>query len=427
MKQNQDVLEVEVEEISFEGELQNKITKELVKRNVTDAVISKLKDEFSGLKLKSPTDKESYLQLKEGRLTVRKVEILGEKAFKKLKEYPNQVRNFILDKEKEFANKFSVIYPNLDEGIKTFEDEQERIEQQERQRKESEFQNRQATLIKYGAQYNNGSFELNHISYEVDNIRECDEEVWNDIVLPKYKGEFEKVQAEIVRQENERKAAALKLKEEQDALNKEREEMNKQRQELAQAQAAMQKLKDDAEKEKQKIEYSEKIKKDQEEEKRWRNRLSELLDIRFNSQEAFYDYDNLGNESGIVATYDQLVNWDNETFEKAKKTHNDFVLIKRKESEEKRISDAETKRKSDIEAALQIERDRVAKQKEDEEIKEQQEKKRKQDELDASSDKSKWEAIFSSISMLSIHEMKSSIYKRKVSILKEKIEEIKAL
>jgi hypothetical protein len=398
MKQNQDVLEVEVEEISFEGELQNKITKELVKRNVTDAVISKLKDEFSGLKLKSPTDKESYLQLKEGRLTVRKVEILGEKAFKKLKEYPNQVRNFILDKEKEFANKFSVIYPNLDEGIKTFEDEQERIEQQERQKKEAAFQNRQATLIKYGAQYNNGSFELNHISYEVDNIRECDEEVWNDIVLPKYKGEFEKVQAEIVRQENERQAAVLKLKEEQDALNKEREEMNKQRQELAQAQAAMQKLKDDAANEQRKI--------DQANSDRLIKESRERINVD-NKTEI-----NLFNEDGWTT----LINKITPIIEERKKA------IEKHEKEE-----AENKRQQDIESALQEERDRVAKEKADNEIKAAQEKKRKQDELDASSDKSKWEAIFSSISMLSIHEMKSSIYKRKVYILKEKIEEIKAL
>jgi hypothetical protein len=424
MKQNQDVLEVEVEEISFEGELQNKITKELVKRNVTDAVISKLKDEFSGLKLKSPTDKESYLQLKEGRLTVRKVEILGEKAFKKLKEYPNQVRNFILDKEKEFANKFSVIYPNLDEGIKTFEDEQERIEQQERQKKEAAFQNRQATLIKYGAQYNNGSFELNHISYEVDNIRECDEEVWNDIVLPKYKGEFEKVQAEIVRQENERQAAVLKLKEEQDALNKEREEMNKQRQELAQAQAAMQKLKDDAANEQRKIDQANSDRLIKESRERISKRYDQLfaLGMKFNGQHESYMFEdinvdnkteiNLFNEDGWTT----LINKITPIIEERKKA------IEKHEKEE-----AENKRQQDIESALQEERDRVAKEKADNEIKAAQEKKRKQDELDASSDKSKWEAIVSSISMLSIHEMKSSIYKRKVYILKEKIEEIKAL
>jgi hypothetical protein len=424
MKQNQDVLEVEVEEISFEGELQNKITKELVKRNVTDAVISKLKDEFSGLKLKSPTDKESYLQLKEGRLTVRKVEILGEKAFKKLKEYPNQVRNFILDKEKEFANKFSVIYPNLDEGIKTFEDEQERIEQQERQKKEAAFQNRQATLIKYGAQYNNGSFELNHISYEVDNIRECDEEVWNDIVLPKYKGEFEKVQAEIVRQENERQAAALKLKEEQDALNKEREEMNRQRQELAEAQAAMQKLKDDAEREKRLKAQKETEENEANRRNKISNRQRQLqgLGLNYSSQ-----YDSYIFEDVAVSRIVEIEGMNDDKWNEMVAKITPTIERNKKELEEKRVADAELQKQKDIEIALQAERDRVAKEKADNEIKAAQEKKRKQDELDASGDKSKWEAIVSSISMLSIHEMKSSIYKRKVSILKEKIEEIKAL
>ena len=433
MNQTMDVQEVETEEITFESELQQKISKELVKRNVTDAVISKLKGEFAGLTLKSPTDKESYLQLKESRLIVRKVEILGEKAFKKLKEYPNQVRNYILDKEKEFANKFSVIYPNLDEGIKTFEDEVERKENEEKELKEKAFQHRQGTLIKYGAQYNNGSFELNHISYEIGNIKDADEEIWESIIIPKYKAEFEKVQAEIVRQEEERKAAALKLKEEQDELNRQREEMDKQRKELADQQAAMQKLKDDSEREQR---LSDQKMLDEENEKRNKvvqariNRLYSINILKspyidksysFVDDEINYSEQLISNKISIPADLFSLYDseWDNLVEELS-----GHFQKKKKEVIEKRIADTEAQRQIDIELALQTERERVAEQKRLSDIKEAKQKQIKEEELSQGRDKRKWEEFLRQLNEVEFMEMNSTIYKRKVAIAKEKISEI---
>jgi membrane protein involved in colicin uptake len=94
---------------------------------------------------------------------------------------------------------------------------------------------------------------------------------------------------------------------------------------------------------------------------------------------------------------------------------------------EKQIAEAEAQKQKEIEAALQEERDRVAKEKAAAELKEQQEKIRKEMELMQGKDKERYADIIRQFNALVIHEMNSPMYKNKVSVIKEKIEEILSL
>lgn len=418
------VIDVEAEEIPLEVELDGKISKELVKVNVTDTIISRLKDEYSGLTLKSKDDTESYLELKEARKVVRKVEILGEKAFKELKEYPNKVRFYILKKEKEFAEKFAGIYPNLDNGIKEYEDEKLRKETEEKERREKAFQQRQATLIKYGAQYNNGSLELNHISYEIDNIRDSDEEIWESIILPKYKAEFDKNESERVRIEKEREEAALKLKQEQQELLKQQQEMERQRKELADMQAEMQRQKDEAEREKKRIEQDEYDRRSREIRQRIDKRCDQLffIGMKLNGQNGNYFFEDVN-----VDYNTEISLLDNEKWNTLISKITPIIEERKKAILEKQIAETEAKKQADIEAALEAERDRVAEEKRLEQIKLEQEKQRKEEELSQGRDKRKWEEFLRQLNEVDLMEMNSTIYKRKAAIAKEKISEIQDL
>lgn len=419
-KNTLEVLELEAEEIPLE----EKIEKALVKENVTDKVIEELKERYSGLKLNSVDDKDGYLQIKEARKNVRAVGIITEKLCKHGREDAIKEQKLWLAKEKEILDKIAKVQTPLDDEIKKFEDEVERKENEEKERKEKAFQERQATLIKYGATYDNGSLVLNHISYEIDNIREADEEIWDNIILPKYKAEFEKAEAERVRLEKEREAAALKLKQEQEELNRQREEMEKQKEELADAQAAMQKMKEDAEREKR---LAAQNKLDEEMKQltiRNTQRADQLgkLGMELNKN---YDYF----FADITVSYDfDIKSLTNEEWDAliAKITP---VIEERKEAiEAKRIADAEAQKQKDIEAALQKERDRVAEEKRLEQVKAEQEKQRKEEELAKASDKEKWDMWVEAFGrQLPPTTMKSTIYKSKVSIAKEKIEEILSL
>ena len=415
---NLEVLEVEAEELELP--LEKKIEKALIKENITDKVIEELKNRYSGLKLKAIDDKESYLQIKEAKKNVRAIGIITEKLCKHGREDAVKEQRLWLAKEKEILSKIDEVQEPLENEIKKFEDEVERLENEEKERKEKVFQERQSTLIKYGAQYNNGSFELNHISYQIDNIKEADNEIWESIILPKFYVEFEKLEAEKVRIEKEREAAALKLKQEQEELNRQREEMETMKRELAAEQLRMQKIKDEAERVKNMLELEAKNKKAQQEEKIWRERLSQLKDVSWNGEAALY-------WSEVVLTISELINISDESFVVVRDAHNKSVEQRQKQEEEKRIADAEAQRQKDIEAALQKERERVAKEKEDAELKTQQDKIRKEEELAQAGDRVKWADVLRQINELAIPEMKSPTYRKKIQILKEKISEIKEL
>lgn len=417
---NLEVMEVDAEETPLEEKIENS----LIKANVTDAVIKKLEEQYSGMKLKSVDDKENYLQIKEAKKNVRAIGIIIEKTCKAGREDAIKTQKLWLAKEKELLSKIDKVQLPLESEIKKFDDEVLRKENEEKEKREKAFQERQATLIKYGAQYNNGSFELNHISYEIENIKDADEEIWQSIILPKFYSEFEKNEAERVRIEKEREAAALKLKEEQEELIRQREQMEKERQALIEEAAAMRKLKDEAEEKERRIEQEKQDDLIKERRERINKRYDQLfsLGMKFNAQYEAYVFEdvNVDNKTEINLLNDEewvaLINKITPVIEERKKA----IL-------EKQIAEAEAQKQKEIEAALQEERDRVAKEKAAAELKEQQEKIRKEMELMQGKDKERYADIIRQFNALVIHEMNSPIYKNKVSIIKEKIEEILSL
>ena len=412
MSNKLEVLDIEAEEIPLEQKIENA----LIKENVTEKVINALKEKYGSLRLKSLDDKEAYLDIKEGVKNIRKVEIIAEKIFKSLREDAIKTQRYCLSKEKEFLSKTSSFKSALDEELKKFEDEVERKSNEEKELKEAAYMQRQSILIKYGAAYNNGSFELNHISYEVDNIRESDNEIWEEIILPKYKSEFEKVEAIRVAQEKERESVALKLKQEQDELKRQQEE-------LRQGQLALQKKQQDAERLEQQRIDNEKILQREKETSLLNSRLKQLSGITWNGVLPFYHYG-----STIITTQEKLLLMDESEFETLRDKHNSQVAKDKEVAEEKRIADAEKQRQADIESALQKERDRVAEEKMLLDLKDSQEKQRQEEEMAKASDKEKWNMWIGVVKeILPPTTMRSNIYKSKVAIAKEKISEILSL
>lgn len=302
-----------IEEVPLEKQIENS----LVKHNVTDKVINALKKQYSGMKLKALDDKQSFLEIKEARNAVRKIGILAEKCCKVGREDAVKIQKLWLAKEKEVLAKIDEVQAPLDAEIKKYEDERDRLEQLEIQRKEEQFMKRQTTLLKMEAIYSGNSFTLGNVSYELENIKEADEEIWTDTILPKYQKEFAKVEEEKAKLEQQKKETEEKLRLEQ-------EELLHQQNELKKAQ--------------------EEIKKQQEE------------------------------------------------LQKQKK-----------------------------------ERERIEEEQRQAQLKIQQEEQKKLEELAKASDKEKWQVLLTSLASIQFPEFKSGIYKGKLSIVKEKFEEIKEL
>lgn len=413
--------EVLTPDVIEELPLEQVIEKTLVKNNVTDQVIKALKKQYGGMKLKSLTDKQSFLEIKDARNAVRKVGILTEKLCKMGRDDANKIRTMWIEKEKEVLGKIAEVQDPLDAEIKKFEDEVARLEELEFQRQEEQFMKRQTTLLKMEAKYEGNSFSLGSVSYEISNIKEADEEIWTDTILPKFQREFAKVEAEKAEIEKQKLEAEEKLKAEQAELLRQQEELKKAQEEMRVQQEELNKLK--AEREQKLL---------QEEQKRneeirvakeliYKERQKQLLELGLKFDGSSFS---ISSVAGVVSiTVEDITSKESDEWTLFVESKKPFIeeaktnILKFQEDETKRIQ----------EEAAQKERERIEEEQRQVEIKKQQDEQLKLEEAAKASDKDKWANLIYTLSSITMPEFKSGIYKNKAAQLVTKINEIKNL
>lgn len=380
----------EVVELSLEKTIDTK----LVQANVTDAVLSALKEKYGDMKLKAIDDKESYLEIKAAAKECGKVRTLAVKICKEGREEAVKTQKLWIAKEKEVVGKVAEVEDALDAEIDRFDKEVERLENEEKERQESAYINRQAQLTKMGATYIDGSFILGSVSFEAALIKGSPETTWTDTVLSKFQAEYEKIEAVRITEEKKRLEEAAELKRQQDELAKQQAEFKLQQEE-------MQRQKDEAEK----IDNEKKHQAQLAEQKRVSELQSKRLSLLlpFNPSGADVDMATLWNLGEDV--FDALLASKKKEFETA-------------QLEQQRIN--EEKNKAAIELAKQ-----EAIKKEQQRICEEEVK--KQAELEAATDKTKWAEFQKEVGNISFFDMKSNQYKTKMSAARIKINEILAL
>lgn len=227
---------LEVQEVSLEKVIETK----LVQANVTDQVLAALKEKYGGMTLKALDDKESYLELKAAAKECAKVRTLTVKLCKEGRERAVKEQKLWIAKEKEIVTEVAVVEDKLDAEIKKFDDEVDRKINEEKQRQEEAYINRQAALTKMGAVYQNGCFVLGEAEFEASLVKGASQDVWDEAVIPKFKAEYEKIEAVKVKHEKERadheaaiKAEQNKLRQEQEAFRLQQEAFKKQQEETA--------------------------------------------------------------------------------------------------------------------------------------------------------------------------------------------------
>lgn len=447
-------------EVIKELPLEKVIDNTLAKSNVTKKVLNALKEKYLGddklaLKdefvLKNPTDKETYLVIKEERKGVRKIGIITEDLCKKGRADAISIQKLWLGKEKEILDEVAIVQDKLDAQIKIFEEEEKRLAQLEEERKDEQFNIRQAQLIKMGSVSANGCMNINDLSIENSSIREADDETYNETILPLFKMHYEKNEAkrveeekqkqkekeELEKQQNELKQQQQQMKEQQELLDKQKREFEEQQQQLKNQKIANRKMQlevigmsfsfkddvyvfddvkisnhgelcvlDDAEWEillqatKPLIETRKKQAAIKEERKNIRSVQLSELGMTFTGNA--YKFDDI-NIPATDITGMEDVNW-NELIA----TTTPMIADRKQKSEEKKQQEW---------------------QKQQDEEKEKQ--KRQQEEENAkASDKEKWAnfiALLNQFAIGNMPEFKSSIYKNKRQITKEKLEEILSL
>ena len=414
------ITEVEATE---ESPLEQVISKELVKNNVTKQVINALKRKYGSLKLKSLEDKEGYLEIKAARKEVRKLGILTENLCKAGREDANKIQKLWISKEKEVLGMINEVQDPLDEEIKKYEEEQSRKEQEERERQEQQFMKRQTTLLKMEAVYEGNSFSLGSVSYDINNIKEADEEIWEETILPKFKREFEKIESVRAEEERKRQEEADKLRKEKEDFERQQQEFKEQQEQLRKQQEELQRQKDEADKREreQKEKEAAEVREKQDAQNKSRMQQVMALGLQYSLEYKSFIFGDVAVAEVDIIHYSQE-KWDEmilqitPTIQKQKED-----IAKR---EEERIE--QEKQKAADEAAKK-ERDRIEEENRQAELRRKQEEERKAEEAAKASDKDKWAAFVDAISAIQVPEFKSSVYKGKLVLAKEKIEELRSL
>ncbi len=402
-------------------DLETTIEYTLQKGNVTDKVIKELEKKHGGKKLKSLDDKEGYLDIKESRKEVRKVGIIAERICEGGRSEAVKIQKLWLSKQKEILEKIGKIQDPLDAEIKKFEDEEERIKQEEINRQEQAYMARQTTLLKMEAVFVNGSFTLGNVSYEINNIKEADQEIWEETILPKYQKEYEKLNAEKAEQERLKKEAEEKLRQEQEAFKQEQEQFRLQQEEFQRQQNELNQQRLESER----LQREEQQRKDNEvraaNELIYKARQTELINLGLKYDGNYFSITSTGGRVAISVeeiTSKDGTGWD--LFVEQQKPLIEEAKSNIKLAEEQRLKDIK-------EQAAQSERERIEvenKVKEQNRILEEQ---RLKEEQAKASDKDKWVSVLATFNGIEFPEFNSGIYKGKLASLKRLLVQINEL
>lgn len=228
----------EVMNLSLEKIIETK----LVQNNVTEQVLSALKEKYGNLRLKSVDDKESYLEVKQAARDCAKVRTLATKVCKEGREDAVKIQKGWIAEEKKVLARVAEVEGPLDAEIDRFDAEVQRKITEEKNRQEEAYINRQAALTKMGAVYSNGSFVLGEASFEANLIKESSQEVWEDAVIPKFTEEYEKIEAVKVEEQRKRAEAEAEMKRQQEEFRRQQEEFKLQQEEMNRQKAELERV-----------------------------------------------------------------------------------------------------------------------------------------------------------------------------------------
>lgn len=380
----------EVIEISLE----TKIEHELVKANVTQAVINTLKDRYSGMKLASLTDKESYLELKSAAKECSKIRNLAVKCCKAGREDAIAIQKLWVAKEKEVVAEIASVETPLDEEIAKFDAEVERLANEEKRLQEEAYMHRTQSLTKMGAVYGDGSFTLGAYSIEANMIKESSADTWNDSILQNFDAEYQKIEVERIERKKKEDIERAELNRKKDEFAEQQRLFNEQQAEFKRQQDEQQRL----EREKK---HSEELETERLRVDAQNKRLQQLIPFNpYNKGIAVNDLWNLSEEAFISLLNDTKAKHEVETAEKQRQIEEQAALKERQRIEEE---------------------NRLA------EIKRQQDEQKKAEELAKAGDTAQWDNFIEQVKKITVPAVKSGQYRKISAIAKEKLEEILSL
>ena len=398
------------EELPIEQAVEKSFVTELEKLEITKKFLEEQRDNCLTLKLNGQ-DKEAYTIIRETRLNMKTRRVAIEKICKKGREDATRTQKAWIAVEKDWKKIVSEGEDYLSKLEEEYETEAERIKQEAKRKMEEAFILRQSELTKMGAQYQEGFFVLNDVSYEAVLVKECDEDLWEGTIKKAFHAQF-------LTNESNRLLEERRKMEEAQAIQRQKEEQERRERELQEREAAIKK----AEEERLQKEQEEQRRKEAEEKAKnnamIKSRSNELAALGMNYNGSDYLFED------VNVNWTEITTSSDEEWKALVSKITPIIADKKEAIEVKRKQEIEEQKRIAAEEAVRKERERIEQEQRDTEIKRQQEEARKAEELAQATDKEKWADFISQINKLSVPEMRSGQYRKKIAIAKEKLEEI---
>lgn len=434
------------------------IQQELVKHNVTETIISNLREKYLPLKINGIEDKETYLKVKEARKECKALRVLAKKICVAGRDEANKIQKAWVAKENDITGRIGEVEEYLQAQEDDYDSKVAAEKERQKREQEEQFILRNQVLSGMNVLYSEGHYTLGEVSFEMSLIKECDPDIWENDIKPKFEAEYKIVQAAILEQE--------RIKQEKEAeFQRQQEEFERKQRELEAKEAALKAAQEEQER-KEREEHDRKIAAAKaEEEAKWKVRADQLqalgLKIEFFNNHLYYNgYDCSISHLDITGYSDEK--W-NEMIEKItphiagmkalEEQKRQAEIEAQKEAERKKIlgksrfdmisqyvdvkdipdlrelaempeddfTDWQTCAKADFEKK---QREKWEKEQEEKRQKEEAERLAK---LEAAKDKEKWDEMVKQVNAIELYDMRSSQYRTKAQKFRQKLDELKAI
>lgn len=225
-------------------EVESKVEKEIMvirtEANVTEELIKKLKDQYGGLTIRDHKDKEGYLNLQVGRKLIKKVRVEAEKLFDKGRAEAVLVADKWLENKKIVIAELKEIEEPLLKLEKDFEEVNERLKAEERQRVELQGIERIGHMTKFGATLIGNMWVLGDVQYEATLVKEIDSAVYKT-VYDEYEAQYNINEAARIEADAQRERDRQELEAGREAIRKQQEELAAQKRQIRDGIAATRK------------------------------------------------------------------------------------------------------------------------------------------------------------------------------------------
>lgn len=226
LKEEVEVLTPEVIE-----EINQKIETSLVKENITDKIIAKLKEDYLPLKIKDQDDKEGFLAVQSARKHCKSIRVIAKKICEHGRAEANAISQAWIDKQKDVVAQIL----EVEDALQALEDghlaEKERLKAEKAAKIEKQGAERMSDLIRFGASLQGLNWVLGDVSYENQLIKETDPEIYAGI-RAEYESQFNVNEAAKLKEQEMVKEEAAELQRQQNALKEQQAELQRQQEAL---------------------------------------------------------------------------------------------------------------------------------------------------------------------------------------------------